>query len=61
MGNRHLLPSTLTTWGVDNGYPNTGYPTLATLTVATSRLLPVKNSLFSPANSLNLKNSVYVV
>ncbi|KAK4030923.1 hypothetical protein OUZ56_024309 [Daphnia magna] len=29
-GNRHLLPSTLATWGVDTGYPDTGYPTLAT-------------------------------
>jgi hypothetical protein len=27
---RLLLPSTLATWGVDNGYPDTGYPTLAT-------------------------------
>ncbi|KAK4006248.1 hypothetical protein OUZ56_011404 [Daphnia magna] len=30
LGNRHLLPSTLATWGVDTGYPDTGYPTLAT-------------------------------
>ncbi|KAK4027581.1 hypothetical protein OUZ56_016623 [Daphnia magna] len=27
---RLLLPSTLATWGVDIGYPDTGYPTLAT-------------------------------
>ncbi|EFX73094.1 hypothetical protein DAPPUDRAFT_253653 [Daphnia pulex] len=25
-----LLPATLATWGVDTGYPDTGYPTLAT-------------------------------
>ncbi|EFX67528.1 hypothetical protein DAPPUDRAFT_261463 [Daphnia pulex] len=50
-----LLPATLATWGVDTGYPNTGYLTLAThkaetsypdsgyRTLATSNLLPLEN------------------
>jgi hypothetical protein len=29
-GNRHPPPSTPATWGVDSGYPDSGYPTLAT-------------------------------
>ncbi|EFX62777.1 hypothetical protein DAPPUDRAFT_269749 [Daphnia pulex] len=32
MRKRHLQPSTLANRGIDTGYPDTGYPTLATHT-----------------------------
>ena len=50
---RLLLPSTLATWGVDSGYPGTGYLTLATPTLATSYLLPIPNSINSTADRHN--------